>query len=108
VPVPPHSRVRSAPDALSNLAIEVLSLCRLHRDVTREGAQQCDVFLGCVSRLPDVATDPDIFEEAAVLELGRLVRNLLRQARRPVSFVAFADRVIDLLDLAEEGIETVR
>ena len=70
-----------------------------------KGVEERDVLLGRVVLLPDVASNLDLLEQATSFDLRRLIRDLLRWRRRPLARVALADRVIDLLDLGEEGVE---
>jgi len=63
-PVPPHPGIGAAADAPSDLLVEVLSLCLVHRDVAGEGVEERDVLLGRVVLLPDVASNLDLLEQA--------------------------------------------
>jgi hypothetical protein len=83
--VAPHPGIGTTGYPLSDLSVEVLSLHGFHRDVAGEGVQERDVLLGRVVLVPDVAPDLDLFEQASGLDRGRLIRDLLRRRRRPLS-----------------------
>src|SRR6266536_171378 len=104
-PVPAHEPAGAPGDPRLDLPVEALPLRRLHREVAGEGVQERNVLACRVRRLPDVAPDPDVLEETAGLDLRRVVGHLLGWGRRPASLVALSDRVVDVLDLGEEGIE---
>jgi hypothetical protein len=70
-----------------------------------KGVEERDVLVTRVRRLPDVAPDLDVLEEATGLDFCRVVLDLARPKWWPLAGVALADRVVGLLDLAEERIE---
>ena len=67
--MPADAGVRASVDALADVAVEVLALVRLHRDVAGEGVHEVDVFFGGVHELPDVAARLEFAEEAGGLDL---------------------------------------
>ncbi len=70
---PPVARSRGSARRRSrarDLGVESVALPRLHGDAPREGAQQPDVALGVVDRLPVERADVHGLEEAGVVDLG--------------------------------------
>jgi len=107
-PVTPDAGLGTTLDPRANLAVQVLARGGRHRDVARERVEQCDIALGGIAALPDVAARRNPIEETRCFDLDRVVRSLLRSRRRPLAEVRLPDCVVDLLNLAEERIEPGR
>src|SRR5579884_1708166 len=107
-PMTAHEPVRAVGQAPADLAVEVLALCLLHRDVPRERVQQRQVRVGVVGDLPDVAPHLHVAEVAALDDPRRVVGHLVGRRRWAGLVVALADGVVDVLDLGEERVEARR
>src|SRR6266702_3677157 len=77
-PVTPGSVARAPAKAQTDLAVEALAFPVLHGDVAGEGAEQLDVAVGVVEPFPVEVADVDYLEQAARLDLSRLVVQLAR------------------------------
>jgi hypothetical protein len=75
--------------------------------VIGERAEQLDVLLGGVAEFPVVLADRDHLEQPARLDPGPLVGEFSRPEPKGVRGPPLADLVVDVLDLAEEGIAAV-
>src|SRR6266704_4713259 len=105
--VTPGSVARAPAKAQTDLAVEALAFPVLHGDVAGEGAEQLDVAVGVVEPFPVEVADVDYLEQAARLDLSRLVGQLARAGPGAARRQPFADLVVGVLDLAEERVAAV-
>jgi hypothetical protein len=75
--------------------------------VPGERVEQLDVLLGAVDPFPGVLADPDYLEQPALFYSGPIVLELSRPGPGRAVRQPLADLVVDVLDLAEEGITSV-
>ena len=106
-PVPPHGPVRPPRQATADLPEQPVLLPGRHAQVPGERAEQLDVLLGPVDALPVVLADGDHLEQPARLEAGPVVGEFTGAGPRRTGRLRLTDLVIDVLDLAEEGITPV-
>src|SRR5215213_2860393 len=106
-PVSTQETVGTSCEPPANLAVEPFSLPLRHRDVPGEGVQQVDVALRVVHGLPVGLTSLDDVEQPAGLDVASIIVQLLRTGHRRARRQGFADLVVHLLELLEEGIAVV-
>src|SRR3954452_2101890 len=101
---PACSLVQSAPD----LRVQAMPLPRLHRDMTRESVKQPDVAVSVVGDLPVEVAHQDWFEQSAGVDVLAVLRQLTRPGVRRALGQAFADLVVNLLQVGEEPVPALR
>jgi len=90
-----------------DLAVQPSPLPLRHGQVPGERAEQLDVLLGRVDALPIVLADRGDLKEPAGLDPGPVIGELAGTRLRRAGRQAFADLVVDVLDLAEERVAAV-
>src|SRR5690242_12419679 len=103
-PVAEHPAVRALGKPAADLTVQPVALPLRHRDVPGECVEQPDVLRRGVAGLPAVAPHSHAAEQAGGLDLGGVVGEIERRAKAPAAWQAFADLVVDVLDLTEERI----
>ena len=93
-------------DAVADVAVEVVALFGIERDVAGEGVEEVDVLFRRVHQFPDVAARLEVAEEAGDFDLFSHVGNVCWE--RPFDDLVLADGLVDLLDVAEERVGVFR
>ena len=106
-PVPPDRMVPAQRQPPPDLAVQPLPFPVRHGQVPGERAEQLDVFFGVVAALPVAVTDRGHLEEPAGLDVRPVVGLFSRTRPRRPGRQPFADLVVHVLDLLEEGITAV-
>jgi hypothetical protein len=67
--VSPNARIVPACKPGADLAVQLLALSLVHGDVPGESAQERDVLVGRVLRLPEIAPNVDVLEQSGGRDL---------------------------------------
>src|SRR5215510_3314005 len=106
-PVTPDGVAGALAEAEADLVVEALAFPVGHGDVAGKRVEQLDLTVGVVGLLPVEVPGVHHLEQAARLDLSRLIRQLTRAGPDAAGWQPFADLVVDVLDLAEERVAAV-
>jgi len=105
--VPTKAAVRSLSEAPSDFCVEVVALRCLHGDVAGGRVEQREVPLGVVADLPVELANDDVFEQAALFDLGPVLEQAAGPRRVRALGYPLADPLVDIPDLNEEWVTAV-
>ena len=106
-PAPPEQPVGPLTEPAPDLGVQALALPRGHRDVAGEGVEQPDVALRVVDDLPVVLVNAHNVEKPRRLDLASEVGQLARPRAGGIRREPLPNLVVDILELAEDGVAAV-